>query len=363
MKKYGLLTMVLAILLLMGCQDKAKDMKKEMESVKVQAVQETENPEKIDYVGFFSAKTITKKSFKSGGKIEGIYVSAGDFVEQDTLLASIEPKDFQLGQDASGAQYQAAKLDLEKAKTSLDYLKDQKSKIESLYQEGAVAKKDVDDIKLQVDVQEKAYRQAQKAANQAYSALAHDQNTVADTKLTAEEEGYVVSVMAEKGELIGAGYPAVILRSKEQIVKVGILAMDLRKMSVGMKAQISIEDKTYEGKIAKINAMPDGQTGTYPVEISLSSEIDNKDFYLGEVCHVAFNLGSKKGVWISLAQLLNDGSDYVYVIDGGSAKRRDVEILNLYENQVRVSGLTPGEQMVIEGADRLREGKQVSVIE
>ena len=56
--------------------------------------------------------------------------------------------------------------------------------------------------------------------------------------------------------------------------------------------------------------------------------------------------------------------DYVYVAEGGLAKRRNVKLGAIYGGNVEIlSGLTAGEHLITEGANDLEDGARIKVLQ
>lgn len=82
--------------------------------------------------------------------------------------------------------------------------------------------------------------------------------------------------------------------------------------------------------------------------------------YLGELATVKINIGERSGIWLPLSVILNDGNDYVYVVEDGRAKREYVTVLEISDDQVLVEGTKAGEKIICEGMKLVRTGSAVS---
>ena len=66
---------------------------------------------------------------------------------------------------------------------------------------------------------------------------------------------------------------------------------------------------------------------------------------------------------MNLSTILNDGEDYVYIIQNNRVTKRKITILSINNNQVLVSGLNVNDQLVIEGGRFLSVGSEVNITE
>lgn len=185
-------------------------------------------------------------------------------------------------------------------------------------------------------------------------------NLVQDASLVADEDGYVVDVLCKEGEMQQAGYPVILVRSDDQVVTAGLSDDDVKKIQVGTKAEVKIDDTTTDGEIMNIVQAPDKQSGTYSAEIKILNPIDNDKYYVGQSVKVYIDNGEKSGIWIPITSILNDGQDYVYTVEDGRAVRKNVTLGDTNENEVCIEGLEVGENLITEGMKNIKAGYQVS---
>ncbi|MCD4712088.1 MAG: hypothetical protein K8R73_02290 [Clostridiales bacterium] len=182
-------------------------------------------------------------------------------------------------------------------------------------------------------------------------------------ELISEMDGYVVNVEQSEGAMVAPGYPVVILRSDDQIVKFGMIQNDVKRIeSVGeIDIDIMIGDKVYNGELKGINQMPDIKSRTYDVTIEI---LDSDQFLLGELCEVTINLEEIKGIWLPIAYVQNDGEDYVFTVNSEDRiVRKNLILAELNDAYVRVDGLEVGDRVVIVGNGFVREGQKVTLRE
>jgi RND family efflux transporter MFP subunit len=121
--------------------------------------------------------------------------------------------------------------------------------------------------------------------------------------------------------------------------------------------------KVFKGIVSVINPTLDPATRTGRIEI----HIPNKDLTLhsGMFAHVRLALGEREALVISkdaLNRLPGTGSYYVYVVEGGKALMKNIKIGVSQEDHVEVlEGLKVGEQVVVKGQNRLKDGTSVMV--
>lgn len=389
----------LSFVTLSGCGSKS-DSKVEVKTYPVKTVklQEQSYSSTLEYEGITGGSEVKKLSFKSSAKISKIHVSKGQQVKKGDNLVDLDKSDLNFALSAAKAQMDAAQAQYDKAvngaqaedinkaeiavknaQDEYNYCKDLYDKTVNLYQIKAATQQQVNDLKIKLDGSESQLNAAKETLTQLkngtrvedkQAALAqvnaakadYDSkvNLVQDASLTADEDGYVVDVLCKEGEMQAAGYPVIVVRSDNQVVTVGLSDDDVKKIQVGTKAEVKIDDATTDGEIMNIVQAPDKQSGTYSAEIKILNPIDNNKYYIGESVKVDIDDGEKNGIWIPISSILNDGEDYVYVVEDNRAVRKNVTLGQTNENEVSVDGLKTEDNLVTEGMKNIKAGYQVS---
>ncbi len=380
-----------------GCTSDDMEALKENEGkpVRVMKVEEIESPVTLRYIGTVTAEDIKKLSFKTGGYIDTIFVEKGQLVKKGDALVRLDIKDLEFNLKASKAQMNVAKTQYEKAvngaqeedikiaelneKKALDayeFAVDNYEKVKKLFSEGAVSKSNFDDVKLAFDLSKSELEQAKEVRKQivrgsraedkdallhqlkrAEADYLHKKSMVEDAVIKTDIDGYVVDIFYEEGEMCPAGYPAVVMRSKEEIVKTGISFNEVERIGQEAKVMIYHKDEEVEGKIVTIDSMPDSQTRTYTTEI----KIPESRFPIGSIVDVEYILGTQQGIWIPVHSIIPMGNDYVFVAKGDKVEKRRVELLEVSGAKVMVKGLKTGELVVVEGMKKVNDGEKIIV--
>ena len=201
-----------------------------------------------------------------------------------------------------------------------------------------------------------AAKSAQIAARNNYESAVQ---ALRDCRLKAASDGYVIKVVGSEGGLATPLAPVMVLGSHEAVAQFGASQSDVRSLAVGQSAAVTVEGQEYTGVVKSIAVLPDETTRTYTVDVEIGG--DTGDFYLGEMAAVKIGVGERTGTWLPLAVVMNDGEDYVYLVEDGRAVRRTVTLLDVSDDMVLVSGLENGGQVISEGMKTVRSGSAVSV--
>lgn len=305
----------------------------------------------------------------------------------------------------NGAQVEdinRAKLGVENANKTYNYAKQSFDRVKKLYEEGIVSKQEFDDIKIKVDSAKIAVDNAKAVLSKAQagarsedkqSALAQlnaakaqveaaksqydaakgqvsaaktqcdaKSSMVSDTTLTSGISGYVIKVLNKAGENTAAGYPVVAIRSDDEVIETEFSQSDITKIKLGTKASIKINDITVTGSVAEIEQTPDPKSRTYKGKIKLDKKLPKDKFLIGSVAKVNIKLTDKKGIWLPITTILNDGEDYVYVASKGRVSRKNVTIESIYGDKALIKGLSLGDEIITEGLKNVKPGYKVKIV-
>lgn len=392
-----LISLFIASSLFVGCSknDETVTTIESAKPVKVINVKEEVYPVTLNYLGTVSTDTLKKFSFKSGGEIERVFVEPGVEVKKGDKLIQLNVQDLTYAVnaakaqlDGAQAQYDSAKkgasaekikqaeLNVDKAQKAYDFTKDNYDQIVKAYNGGLVSEQDLKQAELEMNLREADLEIAKQLELEAKNGVTDEQerqllsqleqarinyqqkkDMLANATMTSDIDGYVVDVLYKEGELVGAGYPVVIIRNKNSTVNVGLTIEDVEKVQIGTKTIITANGKEIEGTVSSIADLPDTQTRTYNVDIALSEDA----FRIGTITEVTFILEENKGILIPITSIVKNGSTYVYTVEGDIVKKKNVEIVDTIGTNIIVSGLTSGDKLIVEGTKQLSEGDKVAI--
>ena len=399
--RHAIPMLISGMVLLAGCTGKEPPLQSDQveQPVVVRALVEETRDMTLDYLGIVSTEDTRNLGFKTGGKLARISVAKGDVVTPGMELAALDVSDLQLGVDAAAAQLAAARalyrkavngaepedvenvrLNVEKAQDARDYAADLLAKTQTLFKEGAAAQAELDQAQLQLDVRESELQQAKTMLTQVQSGARREDvqalsaqveqaqanldlqsSMLGDAVLLADTDGTVLEVLHTEGELVGAGYPVIVIGNDVRTVTTGVTAKDTRMVIPGMKALIGEDAR--EARVLRVSEVPDPVTLTYEVELAVAVEGTSPATVLtaGDVAAVRFVTDRVRGIWIPLTAVSAEGDRHVFLARDGVAVRVPVTLLDTVGMQVRVEGLSDGDLLILEGVHRLSEGDLLSV--
>jgi RND family efflux transporter MFP subunit len=182
--------------------------------------------------------------------------------------------------------------------------------------------------------------------------------------IVAPFDGEVSAVLAHPGDLIDKGSPIVSLITRTRVVEAKISEEDFANIRVGQKATaifLPYGEWEYNGTVTKILPTADPETQRHLVDLEITDIAPEKLIpgYTGEVSIVVGSRDAK--AIIPRRALLNES---VYVVKDGKVELRHVKSGYLWVTGAEiVEGLEPGEQVIVEDAEKYRDGDSVKVLE
>ncbi len=224
----------------------------------------------------------------------------------------------------------------------------------------------VADMEMELAVAESEVRTDQIAYDNAVNAYeasvtAHENALEAreDMNYYAKNDGTVLTILSKEGEVATPLEPVLVIGTVNMIAEFGVSSSDIEKLEVSNKAMITLGDETFSGEVVSVDLLPDETSRTYTTDVLINT--DGKDFQIGELVSVEIFVGESMEVLLPINSILNDGLDYVFVVEDERAVRRDVTLGNIVNNEVKVYGLNPNDEVIIKGMKSVKSGYKVSV--
>jgi membrane fusion protein, multidrug efflux system len=152
------------------------------------------------------------------------------------------------------------------------------------------------------------------------------------------------------------------------VVRIPVSEMDVAGLRAGDPVDISIdalEGRVIPGRIRRVFPSADSVTRLVPVEVALTGTAA-RSIRPGFLARAVFRLDPRTGVlMVPGAAVLEDGSGaVVYRVANGKAARTRVERGSSYQGRIEiVSGLSPGDTIVVAGNTMLRDGSNVRIVD
>jgi RND family efflux transporter MFP subunit len=371
MKNRLFLTMLMTttLLVLVACGEKEVIEKDSVRPIKAMQVGDEEPFGGRWFPGKATATQEANLSFRVHGTVEVIPVDVGDNVNQGSLLARLDPKDYQVALNDAKAQ-------LRKASAGLELAESEYARVARVFEKdpGAISKSMVDVRKAELDTAKAHIVSAQAAVESAMDNLSY-------TYLKSPYNGVVVEKFVEQFEDVQAKQQVVRVLDNSSIeftVQVPETLMEHVDVVRELGAIVVFDtypDDEVPARVKEVGKEASKTTRTYPVTLIMDQPEKFKILpgMAGKakgdkkaVAKIAAEEGLV-GVEIPVTATFSDEAkqSFVWVVDEGSKQvsKRAVTIINLTENGAMITGLEPGETIATAGANMLVEGQQVRILE
>jgi len=289
-------------------------------------------------------------------------LAEGDRVSRGAVLVRIRSAEYE--EKVRQASSQAAAADAVAQKAKLDF-----DRATRLYDSQSITKPDFDAARAQYDATQNEVRAARAATSEAEIGLR-------DTSVVAPFEGDIVKKSVELGAFVSPGLPAFVI-AKTDVVKivVGVPDTVVRSIKLGEPVEVAIDafpTRTFHARVSRMSSAADSITRNFDVEIA----IPNRDHLLRVGMIGSLQLAGGDGeahvssLQVPLSAIVQgkDGKYGVFVLSssgaGKAASLRSVEIGAVNGTDISIlNGLSAGDRIITTGANLLKDGQQVEVVQ
>jgi len=273
------------------------------------------------------------------GVIESIVAEEGDEVAKGDILLNIEDDEYRY-------RTTMARVDLEKQQSRL-------TRAQTIFEQGLSSAEDFDAIRTD---------QASAEANLELAEL-----ELSYTKVRAPFAGQVVRRYVDQGQTVSNGTALFSLADMHRLLaRVFIPAKEFRSIRPDQPVRLVVSSTgdRLSGRIDLVNPLVDPESGTIKVTVEV------RDYPLttrpGDFVEVSIVTDRHADALLvpRVSVVTERGRDSVYVVEGDTAHQRPVTIgFEDDTNAEILSGIEPGELVVIQGQRTIREGQPVSVLD
>jgi RND family efflux transporter MFP subunit len=293
--------------------------------------------------GIVTAKDEMRLSFKVGGVIRDLTVTAGDRVRQGQLLAQIDPAEID-------AQVEQARQLADKAARDL-------ARGEALHADQVIALEQLQNLRTQADVTRAQLRAVQ--FNRGHAAIVAPRNAI------------VLRRLAQPREFVPPGQPVLVLGAEDGgfVVRTGLSDRDVVRVKRGDAVDVRLDawpESLLPAHLTEIAGAADERSGLFQVEARIEPAAESAQrLVTGMVARMTLRPAAgdvRKLVYVPVAAVLDadSGKAAVFVADHGVAHRHAVDVAFITADGVALrSGLAAGDEVVTAGAAWLDDGDAI----
>ena len=342
--KFVILLLVLIFILFYYFTHRGKKEEVYVDEYSYMKVEQTDEIGTINLNGYVKANNPIGIFVDKKLKVKEVFIKNGDFVEKGQILMTFDDDET----NKLNRSIEKERINLQKIQRDLNTTRE-------LYKLGGASKDEVRNLEdsariTQLNIDEYV-EVLSKTATEVRSPV---DGVVSNLKA---QENYLVDTDSSLLEIIDADDLRIIVEIPEynsQTVKLG--------QNVKVRQDISDDDKIYDGEITKISRLSttSSMTGENVLEAEVKTNETIPNLVPGFKIKAVLQLKSDvKNIIIPKIALQNEeGKYFVYTLDEkNTIRKKTITIKNIVgDNIIVLSGLNPGEEIVLTPDNRLRDG-------
>ncbi|MDZ4121407.1 MAG: efflux RND transporter periplasmic adaptor subunit [Candidatus Cloacimonadaceae bacterium] len=356
MSKTIILIPIIAMLLMASCKSKDASGGKPMRSEDTQPVMVEElNLRPIDEFILVSGKlegivNITMNS-ETSGRILELNKKLGDRVQKGERIGRVENEVLKIRLAQAEAALLSAQVGLDNATRNASYA-------EETFRRKLISEVEYNSVR-------SALKGAQAGFDGAKAGVEASRTAYNNSYLMAPESGTISNLMVSVGQVINPNQAvAQITDARVLLLKTGVGESQIAKIRQGQSVEISYPglQESLSAVVRGFGISPMPGSATYPVEI----ELRNKGNLMPGMVVSAKILSNRLSnmLYTTLTNIVREfDKSYLYVVESDTiAVRRPVQLGNVIgENVILLSGVEPGEKIVVSGSENLEDGIKVRI--
>jgi len=369
------------LLLLTGCGSESTRQadKRPAPSVGVDTVTlaEADWPSTYEATGTVRARTTATISAQMMGYARQVRAQVGDHVREGQQLAVLDAREMEsnvsrreAAREEVRSSIPAAESGIAAAKAQLDLAQVTFNRVQDLLNKRSVTDQEFDEASARLKAAQAALDMARAKRVQLDSKLAQIEQEIRSAgiqrgyaEITAPFPGTILTKSVEPGTLAVPGAPLFTIE-REGAYRLGasVEESQLRLAHVGKTVSVTIDgtDGTFPARIAEILPSVDATARTGTVKIDLPPIPQLRSGLFGRA---RFDTGTHKVLTVPAASVVTRGQiQSVLVAENNIARARLITLGASAKDQVEVlSGLNPGDRVVVRIPPRLGDGSPIEV--
>jgi RND family efflux transporter MFP subunit len=338
----------------------------------------------LDATGYVVARRMATVSAKITGKVREVLIEEGQRVEAGQVMATLDPIDADAQRSLSAAQLGAARSQAAGVQARLKEAEANAARLSRLVRTQLVSKAQYDQAVAQRDALRAELLTAQRNANVAADGLRIADIGVDNTVVRAPFAGVVIAKAAQPGEIIsplsaGGGFTRTGIGTIVDMDSLEV-EVDVNEAYIGrVKPKMPVEavlnaypDWKIPAEVIAIIPTADRGKATVKVRIALKAkdprivpDMGVRVSFLEAAPPAQAQTAQSRGVLVPAAAIATrDGDQVAFVVAEGKALQRAVKVgRTLGEDREVVSGLSGGDDVVLDPPEALEDGAAVRVAE
>jgi RND family efflux transporter MFP subunit len=330
--------------------------------------------------GYVTARRRATVSAKVTGKVMEVFVEEGRAVHKGQVLATLDDSQVRAALAVAEAQLETARRGAAEDEARLKEAELSLARREQLLKDQVISKSEIDSARAEVESLRARIAVAHQQVKVSESLVTQRRTDLADMQVRAPFDGIAISKDAQPGEMIspisaGGGFTrsgiATIVDMSSLEIEVDVSESYINRVQPGMPVEAVLDaypDWRIPAHVITTVPSADRQKATVRVRIGFETldprilpDMGVKVSFLNQ--RPASDTAARPRLLVpTRAVRAADGKSIVYVVHEDRVERRAVSVGTATGDQTEVvSGLSAGEQVVVEGPQALKDGDKVKV--
>ncbi len=331
--------------------------------------------------GYVTARRAATVSAKITGKVSEVLIEEGTVVKEGQVVARLDDASAQRALSLAEAQLGSARHQLAETEVRIRQSEINRKRQQKLAAEGVSSQQDLDGANADADSFAAHLAALREDVTVAERGVAVQRQNIDDTIIRAPFAGVAVTKDAQPGEMIspvsaGGGFTrtgiCTLVDMKSLEIDVDVNESYINRVKPGQKAQAVLDaypDWTIPAHVITVIPTADRQKATVKVRLAFEEleprilpDMGVKVAFLAEGDEKQAGAApAKPEVVVPRAAVRKSGDqDVVFVVRGDKVERRSIKLApTVGDDAIVVSGLTGGEQVVVEGPADLADGDAI----
>lgn len=351
--------------------------------VVTQEVRKVKIPVSRNFPGTVASADTALLTPKVVGYIEALLARPGSTFQKGAVLVKIKSKELmdkekfarsavkeaENGEKQAAVGLNMAKAGLKQAQAQFTLARKTYTRFENLLKTESVSKQEFDEVEAKykaaleakkiaeenVKLADEKLSQVKIKKQQALAMLDEVKTYLSYTNLKAPFDGIVLQKLLDVGNLASPGQPVLKIGSLGNVVYTHVNSSAIKQARVGQEVTVEVPaaDTRFTAQILEIDPNVDPATRNFKIKLS-----GNSNIIPGMYANVYLGRDLEEITTVPGRAILERGQlPVVFVKKENKAEMRIVKIGRTFGDKVEIlSGLQPGEQVVVENAQTLRTG-------
>jgi membrane fusion protein (multidrug efflux system) len=301
--------------------------------VKVEKVAKVPFVAELKYTADLQARSEAVRYSRVSDVVRQVLYNVGDYVREGQTVVAFP-------QNNQTTQYYQIKAQLDLAGQTY-------RRMQNMYNEGVVSKQELDSAKTNYEV------------NRANLNVSDD-----SLRAKAPLSGYITQMNVRPTDNVSSGDPLFTVSNLDLIeARIWASSQEIKQIKTGQKMRLNWDGTQFEGNVSQVSRIMDGEKKAFAVKALFKNKA--KILTSGVTADVAIETYyNAQAVTVQRQDLVTEnGKQFVYIVADGVAVKREVGLGAEQGSKVEIiSGLNPGEALIVEGNQLVGDRTKVKIV-